>query len=47
MMSRGTSPLSRSIKSPGSNPARSAGEAGATLTTRGEDIGSKASAGSL
>src|SRR5262245_61227494 len=34
-MSRGTSPLSRSTSSPGTMPARAAGDAGATATTRG------------
>src|SRR5262245_34539679 len=37
--SRGTSPLIETISSPSANPARAAGDAGATATTRGADIG--------
>src|SRR5437763_922584 len=38
MMSRGDSPLRRTSSSPTSNPARDAGDPGATATTRGADI---------
>jgi hypothetical protein len=39
MTSRGTSPSMRAISSPGSSPARAAGESGATRTTSGNDMG--------
>ena len=38
MTSRGTRPLTRATASPGGSPARSAGEPGATATTRGADM---------
>lgn len=47
MMSLGTSPLRARISSPGSIPARAAGESGATAITRGADMGGQATAGSL
>ena len=45
MTSRGTRPLTRAIVSPGRSPAASAGDPGATATTRGADMLVKATGG--
>ena len=45
MMSRGTMPLIVTTSSPAHNPARSAADPGATLTTTGADMASQAIGG--